>query len=176
MTRPANSGIGESQRVIVGKVSGIYGVSGWVKILSYTRPRQNIFSYTHWLMGIEGNWETRILSQGKEHGKGLIAKLEGIEERDLAWTKIGQEIAVYRNQLPVIPEGEYYWCDLIQMEVVNLGGKILGKVVEILETGANDVLVVKGEDRHLIPLIFDQYIIKIDQINASILVDWELEI
>jgi 16S rRNA processing protein RimM len=173
MAIPANSGIGELERVILGKVTGIYGVSGWIKVLSYTRPRQNIFSYTPWQVGQKDNWETWELEQSQVHGKGLIAKLKGLDDRELAGTRIGQDIAVNRNQLPDLPDGEYYWCDLIQMEVVNQNGENLGRVTEIKETGANDVLVVTGNTRHLIPLIFDQYIINVDQDLARIMVDWD---
>jgi 16S rRNA processing protein RimM len=173
MAIPANSGIGELERVILGKVTGIYGVSGWIKVLSYTRPRQNIFSYTPWQVGQKDNWETWELEQSQVHGKGLIAKLKGLDDRELAGTRIGQDIAVNRNQLPDLPDGEYYWCDLIQMEVVDQNGENLGRVTEIKETGANDVLVVTGNTRHLIPLIFDQYIINVDQDLARIMVDWD---
>jgi 16S rRNA processing protein RimM len=173
MAKPANSGIGESERVIIGKVNGIFGVSGWIKIHSYTRPKENIFTYTSWQIGQKNDWDTWNLEQSQTHGKGLIAKIEGLDDREFAKTKIGQDIAVNRSQMPDLPDGEFYWCDLIQMEVVNQHGEVLGRVSEIMETGANDVLVVTGRIRHLIPLIIDQYVIKIDLELARILVDWE---
>lgn len=173
MTRPANSGVGEQKQIIIGKVSGVYGVSGWIRIHSYTRPRQNIFKYTQWLIGHGSDWVCSELAEGKEQGKGLLARMVGLEDRDRARSMIGCEIAVYRSQMPDLPEGEYYWCDLLQMEVVNLRGEILGEVSEVQETGANDVLVVTGEQRHLIPLILGHHVISIEQDLARIVVDWD---
>jgi 16S rRNA processing protein RimM len=173
MSRPANNGVSEKIPITIGKISGIYGVSGWLRVISYTRPRQNIFLYTAWLVGKGSEWVSRELVEGRQQGKGLVARIEGLDDRDNARMLIGREIAVYRSQMPDLPEGEYYWCDLMQMEVVNLQGDIIGKVSEVLETGANDVLVVTGEHRHLIPLIFDHYVIRIEQDTGRIVVDWD---
>ena len=173
MVVPADSGADLQHRIIIGKVSGIYGVSGWVRIHSYTRPKENIFSYSTWLIGHGEMWEASELIEGVVKGRDLLANLKAIKDRDVAKTKIGQDIAVYRYQMPELAEGEYYWCDLIQLEVVNLQGESLGKVTEIQETGANDVLVISGNQRHLVPLILDRYVIDIDHENARILVDWD---
>ena len=175
MVGPADSGTGHQHRVIVGKISGIYGVQGWIKVRSYTRPLENIFSYTPWLVGRQGEWVSRKLVQGNKHGKGLIAKLDELDDREIARSYIGKDIALYRDQMPDLPEGQYYWCDLIQMDVVNRDGILLGKVVEIQETGANDVLVVEGKQRHLIPLIIDRYVHDITMDSGRIIVDWDPE-
>lgn len=170
---PADGGAGNRHRVIVGKVSGIYGVSGWVKLISYTRPRENLFNYPSWLLGEGEDWEPRKFIQGKSHGKGLIAKLGGLDDRDAARSCIGKDIAVYRSQMPELPEGEYYWCDLIGLEVRNTDGFVLGKVMELRETGANDVLIVSGRGRHLIPFILGRYVLDIDLAEARMTVEWE---
>jgi 16S rRNA processing protein RimM len=175
MPGAADSGTGGRRRVIVGKVSGIYGVRGWVKVLSDTRPEENILSYTPWLLGRDGNWETRGVLEGTRHGKGLIARLEGMTDRDTARLFVGSTIALYRDQMPALPEGQYYWCDLIGMDVVNRGGIKLGQVSEIRETGANDVLVIEGDQRHLIPLLMDRYVMDIDMPANRMTVDWEPE-
>ena len=163
------------KRILVGRIAGIYGVKGWLKIVSYTRPPENIFIYSPWLVKQDDNWQETGLLEGKVHGKGLIAALEGITDRDAARGLIGADIGIYRSQLPKLPPGEYYWDDLKDMQVNNLQGKVLGRLKEILETGANDVLVVEGEGRHLIPLIWDMYVMGVDQARGIIEVDWEPE-
>ena len=167
------TGSDAARRIVLGKISGIYGVSGWVKVLSYTRPKENILKYSLWLLGTEENWQEMELLEGKPQGKGLIARLKGLEDRDEARKKIGQDIAVLRNQLAELPEGEFYWCDLIGLDVTNLEGVHLGKVTEIFDSGANDVLVVTGETRHLLPLILDRYVKEIDPGNNRMIVDWD---
>ena len=173
MAEPADSTVGVNQRVIVGKITGIHGVAGWLKVFSYTRPKENIFNYSPWLLQPDG--KAISLLDGKVHGKGLIAKLEGIDDRDQARTLQGMEVAVFRDQLPEPEPGEYYWHDLLGLNVVNLNGARLGKVVELQETGANDVLVIEGERRYLVPLVMDEVIREIDLDNRQILVDWIAE-
>lgn len=169
MAEPVDSAVGE-RRVIVGKISGSYGVAGWVKVFSYTRPKENIFNYSPWRF--EPGGETRRLLEGKIHGNGLIARLEGIDDRDSARMLNGQEITIGRDQLPEPDRGEYYWHDLLGLSVSDTEGLELGKVTEIRETGANDVLIVKGKQRHLIPLVMGEIIKKIDLDNRRIVVDW----
>ena len=165
----------ENKRILMGRVAGIYGVKGWIKIVSYTRPPENIFLYSPWLIKQDDIWQETGLLEGKIHGKGLIAALEGISDRDEARDLIGADIAIYRSQLQRLPPGEYYWDDLLGMQVINLQGIALGNLKEILETGANDVLVVVGQGRHLIPLIWNMYVMGIDQQKGIIEVDWEPE-
>jgi 16S rRNA processing protein RimM len=166
---------GKKRRILVGRIAGIYGVKGWLKIVSYTRPPENIFIYSPWLIKQDDTWQETGLLEGKVHGKGLIAALEGITERDAARRLIGADIGIYRTLLPELPPGEYYWDDLLDMQVNNRQGKVLGRLKEIMQTGANDVLVIEGEGRHLIPLIWDMYVMGVDQTKGIIEVDWEPE-
>jgi 16S rRNA processing protein RimM len=173
--KPADGGSDIQDQVIVGKISGIYGVSGWVRIISYTRPVTNIFLYSPWLIG-QGEQQRSIeLVEGRVQGKGLVAHLRDMDDRDLARSYIGKQIAIYRRQMPELPSGEYYWRDLINLDVLNLDGVKLGKVTEILETGANDVLVIHGERRHLVPLMMGRYVTDIDTSIGRITVDWDPE-
>lgn len=163
----------ESEPIIVGRIIGIYGIKGWVKIMSYTRPRENILGYNPWLIRRQGDWQEIPLRAGRLHGKGIIAAFEDMTEKETVRPLLDADIAVYRSQLRPLEAEEYYWHDLLGAEVVNQQGTNLGKVVEILETGANDVLVVEGKDRHLIPYVREHYVLEIDLERNLIRVDWQ---
>jgi len=165
----------QSERIILGKVAGVYGIRGWVKIFSETQPKDNIFSYTPWQINLNGQWQTIKVVEGKVHGKGLVAHLESYDDRELAKQLNGAEIAIDKAQLLEPEEGEYYWADMIGLKVVTLAGQELGQVDHLFETGANDVVVVKGEQEHLIPFVQGQYIHSVD-IEAGVMrVDWDPE-
>ncbi len=164
----------ESQQIVVGRISGIHGVRGWLKVMSYTRPRKNILDYNRWSLKQDDNWQEMVLLDGQPQGKGLIAQLEGVEDRDQARALLDADIAVKRSQLVDAPAGEYYWHDLIGLEVCNQQNEILGQVKELLETGANDVLVVEGKHRILIPFVKERYVLDIDLDNSIIRVDWDV--
>ena len=166
----------EQKRVTLGRISGLHGVSGWLKIYSYSRPKENIFSYNPWqLQNAANGWVSHRVSNWKVQGKGLLAQFEEIDNRDLSQSFIGSEIAVLREDLPNLNEDEYYWCDLIGLEVVNQAEDLLGTIVEIKETGANDVLVVKGQTKYLIPLLSGSVVKKVDREQGRMLVDWDGE-
>ncbi len=163
-------------RVVLGRITGLYGVHGWLKIFSYSRPRENIFSYNPWLIGQSQDVSlTQQVIEWKVQGKGLIAQLEGINDRNMAQTYVGLDIAVPRDALPALAKDEYYWCDLIGLKVVNQNQDVLGTVIEIMETGANDVVVVVGEEKYLIPLLKGSVIKKVDHEQGQMLVDWDGE-
>ena len=163
----------ETEYLVVGRVAGVYGLQGWVKIMSYTRPRESIFNYTTWYIRQDKHWIGMCLQTGRQQGKGLVACLQGVDDRESARTLINADIAIMRKQLPELPDDEYYWCDLIGLSVKNQVGISLGKVVEIYETGANDVLVIKGEERILIPLLMGNHVLGVDLELGQILVDWQ---
>ncbi len=162
--------------LVLGKVVGIYGVKGWIKIESYTRPRDAIFNYGVWQIGVEQGWQAFTVISGRKQGPGLVTQLQQIPDRDQARTLIGAAIAVARDQLPPTAEGEVYWADLVGCTVTNRAGIELGTVHHLLETGANDVLVVRqldeGGGEHLVPYI-DDVIDKVDLENKTIQVDWD---
>lgn len=158
---------------MIGRISGLHGVRGWIKVFSYTSPITNILNYSPWQLYQHGQWRTLTVSEGQAHGKGIIARLESIPDRDEAARLLGAEIAVNREQLPPAPEGEYYWTDLIGLTVINHKGVTLGKIDHLLETGANDVLVVKGERERLIPFLLELVILDVDLAQRVLRVDWE---
>ncbi|MDF2181283.1 ribosome maturation factor RimM [Neptuniibacter sp. CAU 1671] len=169
------------ETVVLGSVTAVYGVKGWVKIFSHTDPIENIFGYKPWLMEFDGVWKPVAVEDGKPHGKGLIAKLKGIDDRDLAATYCGKEIRVDASQLPVLEEGEYYWSQLENLLVYTESGVLLGKVSHLMETGSNDVLVVKGTEQsidrkqRLLPWLPDQVVKEIDLESGTMRVDWDPE-
>jgi 16S rRNA processing protein RimM len=162
------------QRLIkIGVISGLFGVNGWLKIFSFTEPKENILNYKQWLIVKSGDEKTVSLNQGRLHGKTIIAQLENINDREQAAGLLGYEAYISRDQLPELPDGEFYWSDLIGLHVENLTGVGLGTVDSLFETGANDVLVVKGKREHAIPFIQGQVIKSIDLTEHKLVVDWD---
>ncbi len=159
--------------VILGRITGIFGVRGWVKVFSYTEPREAILDYGRWLLSKDGGWREAKLAEGKRHGKTVIARIEGVNDRDEAETLIGIDIGVPREELPEAEAGQYYWADLEGLEVVRRDGSRVGTVAELLETGANDVMVVRGEREILIPFVMDRVIVDVDLAEGVITVDWD---
>lgn len=163
--------------MIVGRVSGLYGVKGWVKVFSYTEPADALLGYPQWLLGQGGQWTARALLEGRKHGKALVAHLDGTDDRDTAAGLVGADIGVARESLPAAAEGEYYWADLEGAAVRHRDGSLLGRVVRMLATGANDVMVVQSardaEREILIPFVPEVYILKVDVAEGVIDVDWE---
>jgi len=165
--------VGRPERKIVtlGHISGVHGVSGWLKIHSQTDPREAIFEYQPWLVG-EQHEAVRI-TEGKRHGKHLIALLEDVNDRDQAESLVKQQIAVFRDQFPDLPEMEFYWADLIGLAVKVQDGTDLGTIRNMLATGANDVMVVQGERERLIPFVQDRYVKQVDLKLGLVIVDWD---
>jgi 16S rRNA processing protein RimM len=159
--------------VALGYISAVHGIKGWVKVHSWTRPMEAILDYQPWLLG-EDQKTVKIID-GRKQGKGLVACLPGIEDREQAMMMIGQQIFVRREQLPTPAENEYYWSDLEGLEVQTTKGVVLGKVERLMETGANDVLVIRGQREHLVPFVQGQYVTRVDLEDGLIEVDWDPE-
>lgn len=165
--------------ILLGRVSGLFGVKGWVKVYSDTEPRDNILNYSPWYLRREGEWQPCEVIAGRPHGKGIVAHLANCPDRDAAAELIGSTIAIRREQLPAAGEEEYYWSDLRGLKVITTQGVELGRVVNLMETGANDVLVIReageqGRER-LIPFIRQQVILEVDLENGQLTVDWDPE-
>lgn len=164
---------GEPQRIVIGKIGGLFGIKGWVKLLSFTEPRDKIVDYRTWQLKLSDGWREWKVAEGHAHGKGVIARLEGITDPDQAAQVLGAEIAVLRKQLSKTRPGQYYWMDLVGLDVQLEGGRSLGAVEGLMATGSNDVLVVKGERERLIPFIHGQVIKHVDLDKRVIQVDWD---
>ncbi|MEH6575923.1 MAG: ribosome maturation factor RimM [Amphritea sp.] len=166
---------------IVGRITTIYGVKGWVKIYSHTEPMESILDYSPWLLKLNGQWQPVKISDGKKHGKGLVAKLVGVDDREIARQYCGMDIAIEKSLLPELENGDFYWSQLEKLDVLTESGEKLGKVSHLIATGSNDVLVVKGNadsiDRkeRLIPYLPDQVVKEINLEEGTIRVDWDPE-
>ena len=165
-----------SRRVLVGTVGGAVGVRGWVKIHSDTDPRESVFSYAPWEVLVAGAWVQASVKDWRWQGKALVAKLDLCESREQAQRLSGADIAVYRDQLPAAPEGQVYWADLLGLRVRTREGTELGVVDRLMETGANDVLVVRGERERLIPYLPGDVVLQVHKAEGTIEVDWDVDL
>jgi 16S rRNA processing protein RimM len=162
-----------SDWVILGRVSGLFGLQGWVRVFSHTDPREGIARYQPVFLRRQGEWQPFEIEAGRTHGAGVVLKFIDYDDRDQAATLIQSDIAVRRSQLPPSKPGEYYWSDLEGLRVVTLDGVELGAVDHLFATGANDVLVVKGERERLLPFVKGQVVVEINLEQRLLRVDWD---
>jgi 16S rRNA processing protein RimM len=167
--------VGADNCVTLGRICGVQGVRGWVKVLSFTVPRSNVASYRQWLVADETGKELIAyeVEAVRANERRVTVKLAGIDDRDQAALLIGRDIRVRRTQLPACKEGEYYWADLEGLDVVNARGELLGEVSHLIETGAHDVLVLAGDEQHMIPFVAPEIVTRVDLASGVIVVDWE---
>jgi len=159
--------------VVLGKIVGVFGLRGWVKVYSYTRPMEGILAYGLWQVRMRDEWRALELAEGHVQGKGIVVRLRGCESREQAAELVGSEVGVWAADLPPLPPGEFYWAQLEGLRVVNLSGEDLGEVSHLFDTGANDVLVVRqGRRERLIPYTRNA-IHGVDLLKREIRVDWD---
>ena len=159
--------------ILLGRITGVFGVRGEIKIESWTEPRLAIFRYQPWTLVRGGSSSQLAGVHGRDHGQGIVASVAGIDDRDQAEAMIGSEISVLRSKLPPAKPGEYYWVDLEGMDVATVEGVALGTVSHLFDTGANHVLVVRGDRERLIPFAQPQYVVDVDFDAGRIVVDWD---
>jgi 16S rRNA processing protein RimM len=160
------------KKLLVGKINGFFGLQGWVKVFSYTSPRSNILNYSPWSIKSEDIFQEIDVIKGREQSKTIVAHIKGIDNREDSQKFIGKDVYIDKDQLPELKEGKYYWHELIGFKVINKNQENLGVVDYFVETGANDVLVVRGKKEHWIPYI-EPFLISIDSQNKEILVEWD---
>lgn len=165
--------------VVMGRIVAPYGVLGWLKVLPDTETLDSLFDYETWWVGKDQEWREVEVESAKIHNDVLVVKLKGVDDRDAAFACKGQQVAVPREALPKPNEGEYYWSDLIGLVVKNQQGVDFGCIVDVFETGANDVLVVntgqaRGNVERLIPFI-DQVVLTVDLQAKTLMVDWDAD-
>ncbi|HJS22705.1 MAG TPA: ribosome maturation factor RimM [Steroidobacteraceae bacterium] len=159
-----------SQWLPLGRIVGVFGVKGWVKVESYTDPREAILAYPEWHLDKPAQGARRVIA-GRKHGRQVVASLEHIEDRDVARQLVGATISVQRSALPELKPREYYRADLIGLRVVNEQGRELGRVERFIDTPAHAVMVVRGAAEHWLP-VTPQYLRRVDLAGGEIRVDW----
>ncbi|MDG6894974.1 ribosome maturation factor RimM [Volucribacter amazonae] len=170
----------EQRITVVGKLGSTYGIRGWLRIYSSTEQSESIFAYQPWYLKIKGKWQQTELETWRYHNNDLIVKLKHIDDRESAQTLANIEIGVDLAVFPQLEEGDYYWHDLIGCQVINLQGYNMGVVSEMMETGSNDVLVVRAMNKdafakqeRLIPFLLEQVVKRVDLTTKTIEVDWD---
>lgn len=161
--------------LVVGRFGRPHGVRGEVSVQSFTDPSDNILNYHTWFSKKDGQWQELKILNIRESTKSYIVYIDGCETRDDAALLTNSEIAVSKESLPELAKGEYYWHQLEGMQVVNTDNVVYGCVQEIMHTGANDVLVVNGDKRRLIPYLFNRVILDVDLKAKKITVNWDAD-
>ncbi len=183
MSPQSNSQDDQDQHILMGHVSGAWGIKGWVHVASYADPAEGILDYQPWRLRRAGEdpgggANTVTLIEGRRHNRGLVAHFEGIDDRDAAATLAGCEIWIESSLLPPLEDDEYYWRQLEGLNVEGRDGQPLGRIVRMMATGANDVMVVAKDEtgaiEHLIPYI-DHVVRAVDVAAGTLSVDWEVE-
>ena len=162
------------KKILVGKISNPHGIKGWVKVISFTDPIENILSYKKWTLSDNETEKTCQLEDSRIQGNKIVIKLEGVNDRDDADLLKNLQIKVNRFDLPKLDENSYYWGDLIDFNVIDIKGKHVGKVDSLFSTGSNDVLVIidEAKERLLVPFIMEEVIKCVDLIKELISIDW----
>ena len=164
----------QDETICVGHITGAQGIKGWVRVFSNTSPRENIVNYSPWLVKI-GDELQAVEIEGRLQGRNVVARLAGVEDRDQANELIGSKIYILPEQLPKLEDGEFYWSQLIGLKVESLQAEALGTIEAMMETGANDVMVLKGDRERLIPFVMDEVVREVDLTNKRVVVDWQLD-
>lgn len=166
---------------MIGRITSVFGVKGWLKVYSFTDPKEGILNYPDWTLDLDGKRIPARLEEGRRQGQAIVVRLKGLNDRDLARTYCGADVRVSTAELPALPEGEYYWFQLEQLDVYTAEDECLGKVHHLIETGSNDVLVVQAtassidQRERLIPYLPGDVVQSIDLEAKRIVVNWDPE-
>ena len=164
-----------ARRILLGRLLGAFGIRGESKLESWTRPRAAIFQHQPWILRDPQGRERELSGvRGRESSKFLVATLPDVTDRDVVEAMRGSEIYVPRSALPPARPGEYYWVDLEGLRVTTVDGVSLGTVSHVFETGSNDVLVARDDERErMIPFVQPQFVTSVDFDAGMITVDWD---
>lgn len=174
----------------IGEISAVFGVKGWLKVHSFTEPMENILAYDNWLLEKNGQQQSVNIDEARKHGNGIVVHIKDVDDRDVARQYCKSQILIPLASMPLLQEDDYYWHQLEGLQVYQQAvdgqqGVLLGTVDYLLETGANDVLVVKtvvdvtADAKQaadlLIPYLYGDVVKLVDLENGIILVDWQLD-
>jgi len=164
-------------KVFLGKITGVYGIKGWLKIQSFTSPPENILNYPSWIIDNQGIEDLYSVQQGRKHNNKIIVKFEKIDDRTTAEFLINSKIQILRSDLPKLSDENYYWSDLEGLSVLNSEDKAIGTIESLIETGANDVMVINTSknERILIPFVMHEIIKEVNIELNYVKVDWPIK-
>lgn len=161
--------------IVVGRFGRVHGIKGFITVHSFTDPAENILQYAPLYTRSSQSWQKLNIANIEVTAKHILVQIEGYLEREQVASFTNAEIGIQSEQLPALNAGEHYWHDLIGMQVMSKSNEILGDVTDIISTGANDVLVVEGKKRELIPYLPGRSIIKVNEQEKQIIVDWDTD-
>jgi len=171
----------DDTHVVLGKLTSPHGVKGWLKVYSYTSPMDSILEYPEWWVRQGESLTQMAIVQGRRQGKGLVVQLKGVDDRDAAEALAQADILMPKAALPELSDDEYYWHELGGLAVFTQAGERLGRVSYLFETGANDVMVVRGDvesidkRERLLPFLPDDVIVEVSLEDGRMVVDWDPE-
>ncbi len=175
----SNSAVNDKKRVVLGKIGKSHGIKGWMKLHSFTSPPENILDYSELQIDSVSTQRQLSVTDSRYQNSNLLVHFEGIDDPESAQSLIGKEVWITDSELPNLETGEYYWHELEGLLVWNEQNLLLGKVSRLMETGANDVLVVRpiagstDERERMVPYVKDQVVKRVDIVTGRIHVDWD---
>ena len=167
----------DDKKIYLGKITGVHGIKGWLKIQSFSSPPENILNYPSWIINNQGEEDFYSIEKGRKQNNKIVVKLETIDDRNTAESLINSKIQILRSDLPKLPNENYYWSDLVGLSVLNSEEKVIGKIESLIETGANDVMVIitLKDERILIPFVMHEIIKEVNVELSYIKIDWSIE-
>ena len=167
----------DDKKIYLGKITGAHGIKGWLKIQSFSSPPENILNYPQWIINNQGKNDFYTLEQGRKQKNKIVVKLEKINDRNTAESLINSKIQILRSDLPKLSNENYYWSDLVGLSVLNSEDKVIGKIESLIETGANDVMVINTtkDERALVPFVMHEIIKEVNVELNYIKIDWSIE-
>jgi|TARA_B100001750_G_C15342486_1_gene512980 16S rRNA processing protein RimM len=168
----------DDKKIYLGKITGVHGIKGWLKIQSFSSPPENILNYPQWIINNQGEEDLYSIEKGRKQNNKIVVKLENINDRNTAEALINSKIQILRSDLPKLSNENYYWSDLVGLNVLNSEEKMIGKIESLIETGANDVMVINSSKnkRILIPFVMHEIVKEVNIELSYVKVDWSMKI
>ena len=167
----------DDKKIYLGKITGVHGIKGWLKIQSYSSPPENILNYSQWIINNQGEEDFYSIEKGRKQNNKIVVKLEKIDDRNTAESLINSKIQILRSDLPKLSNENYYWSDLVGLSVLDSEEEAIGKVESLIATGANDVMVINTskDERVLVPFVMHEIIKEVNVELNYIKIDWSIE-
>ena len=167
----------DDKKIYLGRITGVHGIKGWLKIQSFSSPPENILNYPIWIINHQGEEDFYSIERGRKHHNKIIVKLEKIDDRTTAESLINSKILILRSDLPKLSNENYYWSDLVGLSVLSSEEEVIGKIESLIATGANDVMVINTskDERVLVPFVMHEIIKEVNVELNYIKIDWSIE-